>query len=93
MSAIAATQETPTTEGLILDFIRDEVVLDPGFEVAPEENLFTTGILDSVSIMRLVDHLETNYGFTVPPIDFVPQNFRSIGAMSAYVNTRISAKS
>ena len=42
----------------VREFIRIEILDDPGAELAPEEDLILNGILDSLSIMRLVAYLE-----------------------------------
>lgn len=47
-----------------------------------DENLFTTGVLDSMGIMRLIQHLEERCGVRVPPGDMVPEYFRSVEAMA-----------
>ncbi|MCG8444033.1 MAG: acyl carrier protein [Caulobacterales bacterium] len=75
-------------QGVILTFIRDEVLLEPEAEIAPDANLFTSGTLDSMGIMRLIAHLEALYGFSVPPTDFIPENFRSVDVMAAYCARR-----
>jgi acyl carrier protein len=53
--------------------------------VEPDENLFTSGYVDSVGIVRLIAHLESTYGVRIPPTDLVPQNFRTVRTMTAYL--------
>jgi len=73
-------------ETLIVDFIRNELVDTDGHEtVDPDENLFTSGLLDSVGIVRLIAHMQTHLGVNVPPTDLIPDNFRTVRIMAAYL--------
>ena len=70
----------------ITDFIRDEIHDgDPELEFDPNDDLLGTGILASMEMMRLVQHLEQTYAFRVAPRDMAVENFISVAAMSSYV--------
>jgi len=74
-------------EALIVDFVRAEL-LDADDEVTAidvDENLFTSGLVDSVGIMRLIAHLQRELGVDVPPRDLTPDNFRTIRVMTDYL--------
>jgi acyl carrier protein len=47
--------------------------------------LFERGLVDSLSFLGLVQHLEERFGITVPPGDFAPERFRSLAEIAAYV--------
>ena len=38
--------------------------------------------------MRLIAHLESALGIKIPPADLIPQNFRTIRVMAAYLASR-----
>ena len=75
-------------EIIIVDFIRDELADDDTVEIAPDENLLTGGLVDSVGIVRLIAHLRERLDVTVPPTDLVPGNFRTTRVMAAYLHGR-----
>jgi acyl carrier protein len=75
---------------LIARFISEELIRTADATVDPEENLFTSGYVDSVGIMRLIAYLESTLQLTIPPTDLVPDHFRTINAMAAYLGTRIN---
>ncbi len=50
----AAMTGTDDLERIILDFIREQIVAAADLELDPEENLFTSGHVDSLGIMRLI---------------------------------------
>ncbi len=79
-------------EALIVAFIRDELVGDDTMDVDLDENLLTGGYVDSVGIIRLITHVRENLQVTVPPQDLVPNNFRTVRIMAAYMQGRVVAK-
>ena len=73
-------------EALIVGFIRDELIdAAVGDTVDPDENLFTSGLLDSVGVVRLIAHMQTQLGVHVPPPELIPDNFRTVRVMAAYL--------
>lgn len=76
---------------IIVDFIRDEMVGEESLDVDLDENLLTSGLVDSVGIVRLIAHVKERLGVSVPPTDLVPGNFRTIRVMSTYMQSRLSA--
>ena len=54
-------------------------------EVDVDGNLFTSGLVDSGGMMRLLDELEERLGVEVPPPDLVPENFRTVAVMAGYL--------
>jgi methoxymalonate biosynthesis acyl carrier protein len=78
---------------LIARFIGEELIRAADATVDPEENLFTSGYVDSVGIMRLIAYLESTLHIAIPPTDLVPDHFRSINAMTAYLVARLDQES
>lgn len=60
--------------------------LEPA-EIDAEENLLTSGLVDSVGMMRLIADLEELLEVSVPPPDLVPENFRSVRTMARYFDS------
>jgi acyl carrier protein len=76
---------TQPIEDLVIRFIRDQLHPGSKIEVDPEENLFTSGLVDSIGAMRLVNHVETELNTRIPPPDLIPANFRTIRVMATYL--------
>ena len=74
-----------TNEELILDFIRSELVARPGHVIGPEDELLLDGVLDSMGVMQLIEHLERTIGISIPAEDVTLENFRSVSAMASYL--------
>ncbi|MBT8103721.1 MAG: acyl carrier protein [Gammaproteobacteria bacterium] len=75
-----------TNQLLILDYIRTEILHDAGCSIGVDDELLLDGVLDSLAVMRLVAFLEANTGTAIPPEDVTLENFRSIGAIAAYLD-------
>ena len=80
-------------EQMIIDFIRNQIAATPDLEIDPDDNLFTSGQVDSLGIMRLITHLETTLELEIPLIERVPENFRTVRVMAAYLDDRLAARS
>ena len=84
--------QTDELEQIILAFIREQIIASPEAEIDSEENLFTSGVVDSLGIMRLIAHLEATLDLEIPLIDRTPNNFRTVRVMAAYLEARLASK-
>ena len=72
------------TRELLRQYISQQL-LDGHENLDVEENLLTTGMIDSHGIMRLVVYIEETFGLQVPPIDITLENFRTITLIADYI--------
>jgi acyl carrier protein len=80
-------------ETAINDYISREFVRDPALlPLADDASLLDSGILDSLSLLRLVVFLEERFGITMGDADLLPENFASVNAICAYLRAREPAK-
>ncbi|HXZ42012.1 MAG TPA: acyl carrier protein [Terriglobales bacterium] len=66
-------------------FIVDELLYGDEQELGPETNLIETGVIDSMSLLRLIGFLEERFGVEVPDEAVIPDNFRSLKAIEAFL--------
>lgn len=52
------------------------------------DSLLEAGVLDSMSMVDLITHLEAKYDITISEDDLTPENFSSVTAIVAYVAAR-----
>lgn len=80
-------------ETVINDYISRELVQDPAqLPLADDTSLLESGILDSLSLLRLVVFLEERFGITVGDAELLPENFASVQAICSYIRAREPAK-
>ena len=77
--------ESTSIQEIVMKFIHNELLTQSDESVDPEENLFTGGRIDSLGIMQLIAHLESTLEIKIPPQDLIPENFRSVSAMTTYL--------
>ena len=53
------------------------------------ENLLVDGMIDSLGMVRLVAFIEEELNVTVPPEDFVIENFQTLNIIGGYLKRRI----
>lgn len=80
-------------EAVVNDFISKELVQDAS--LLPLDNatsLLDSGILDSLSLLRMVVFIQQRFGIAVDDVDLVPENFDSVNAICAYLRARDGGK-
>jgi acyl carrier protein len=76
-------------ESVINDYISREIVQDPAvLPLSNDTSLLRGGILDSLSLLRLVVFLQDRFQLTVDETDLLPENFDSVDAICAYLRAR-----
>ena len=80
-------------EAVINDYISRELVQDAALlPLRNATSLLETGVLDSLSLLKLVVFVQERFGVMVDDVDLVPENFDSIDAICAYLRTQDGEK-
>ena len=70
-------------------FIVEEIALGTGVEsIGHDEDLLAQELIDSLGITELVGFLESSYGIEVGDDDLLPENFRSVNSVVAFVASK-----
>jgi acyl carrier protein len=80
-------------EAIVNDYISRELVQDA--TLLPLGNatpLLETGILDSLSLLRLVMFIQEQFGIAVDDLELVPEHFSSVDAICAYLRSGAGGK-
>jgi acyl carrier protein len=76
-------------EAVINDYVSRELVQDASLlPLGNATSLLETGVLDSLSLLRLVVFIQERFGITVDDVDLVPEHFDSVDAICAYLRSR-----
>jgi acyl carrier protein len=80
-------------ETVIKDYISRELAPDPALlPLSNDTALLDSGILDSLSLLRLVVFLEERFDITMGDADLLPENFASVNAICACLRAREPGK-
>lgn len=82
-----------TTAERLTTFIQSELLSDSGAEIAPDDDLLLSGLIDSIGVMSLLAFIETDLGIHVPPQDVTIENFSTVETMDGYLAGRQDAVS
>ena len=67
------------------EFIAREILAGDGAELDAETPLLAWGILDSLTLVTLLDHLERRFGIRIPPSEATPDQLETIRAVAELV--------
>lgn len=71
------------TQDELLRFLREDLNIDDGLDAQTE--LFSSGLLDSVSMVSLITFIEEKTGAVIQPGDVTLENFDSVDRIIAHV--------
>jgi len=75
-------------ESTISTYLSREVMSNPTLNLKNDTLLLESGILDSLSLLKLVLFLEKQYGVVVPAEELIPENFKTIDVICAYLRSK-----
>lgn len=73
------------TRSILMDFIRQEFMRGRRADLGEEDDLLSSGIIDSLGILRLVAFVEERFNVQMPDEDVVFENFQSVNALADYL--------
>lgn len=76
----------------LMSYIQKEC-LPKNNDIAPglEEDLFDAGIVDSAGLISFIAYIELEYNLSIPDEDLLPENFRSISAITKYLSSKMNS--
>lgn len=72
----------------IRGFVLDKFPLAKKRNVKDADELLESGIIDSLGVLDLVSFLEQQFSFTVVDDELIPENFRTVEHIVAFVESR-----
>jgi acyl carrier protein len=77
------------TKETIERFVVDELILgDRRSKIDPDKSLITSGVIDSLGLLRLISFLEGQFGISIKDIEMLPENFETINKIETYVKSK-----
>ena len=79
--AVDSTIQSELTEFIVTSYLFGDVALTP----LDDEDLIEAGIIDSTSVLELIEFLESHFGIEVTDAETVPENLGSVSALTRFV--------
>jgi acyl carrier protein len=73
-----------TLTAQIQSFLVDEFLFGEG-TVEPSDDLFETGVVDSLGFLRVLAYMDRSFGVQVSMSEIVMENFNTVEKVAAYV--------
>lgn len=81
-----ATTQQPAVKDQIREFVLENLAAPKGITTfTDEESLTTSGVIDSLGILRLIGFLEENFGVRVGDEEIAAENLQSINIIEQFV--------
>lgn len=70
-------------------FLIDEILFGTRTSIEPDESLITSGILDSLGMLRLVSYIESQFGVSIDAGEVVPDHFETLNSIKTLVESKL----
>ena len=71
--------------GDILEFLKTQGFLNEKVSLKENDSLSETGVIDSITLLQLIDFLESKYTIEIPVEMITPENFDTLAGISQSV--------
>ncbi len=69
----------------LVDFIRTNLVNEPGLAIDEDARLIDAGLIDSMGLYQLIEFVEGRAGVRISDDDVVPENFQTVADIEQLV--------
>ena len=85
-------EEPLSVRGQVREFVMERAHIMGLPDVKDSQELFQSGILESLVLFRLVAYLESNFPLRISDEEIAPDNFRDIERITQFVNNKLAVK-
>ncbi len=69
----------------IIEYIKIQLINQENIQINADEDLLSSGILDSLSVMKLIAFIEESFEIKIDPEDMVIENFLDVNSMETFI--------
>ncbi|MEM9328386.1 MAG: acyl carrier protein [Bacteroidota bacterium] len=80
-----------TMREIIITEIKTSIARDQEMDLTPEEDILTTGVLDSLGVMKLVSFIQEQFSIAIDPGEMVIENFINVLAMESFIKSKLAS--
>jgi len=73
---------------VLMRYIKDELLRGRMNDLQAEDDLLSSGVINSLGILQLVSFVEERMGIEIPDEDVVYENFHSVDALADYLDAQ-----
>jgi acyl carrier protein len=77
-------------ESTIERYILDEIMMkDEGTRIDPDQSLVASGVIDSLTLLRLIVFIEEQFDIKIDDDEVIPENFETINVIKSFVQSKM----
>jgi acyl carrier protein len=80
------------TQQTLEKFITEELLLGQRSKIDPQESLTASGVIDSLSLLRLIAFIEETFNVQVEDTELNPDNFETMNLMVDLIEGKLNHK-
>ena len=81
--------EIESNKAFIRQFIKEKIAKSgQPVRIEDQDDILTTGIIDSLGIMQLVAYMEETFSIRINDEEIIPEHFESIEAISSFIGRK-----
>jgi len=73
---------------VLMRYIKEELLRGRMNDLQAEDDLLSSGVINSLGILQLVSFVEERMGIEIPDEDVVYENFHSVAALVDYLDSQ-----
>ena len=77
-------------QGQLKSFITKQFPLARKRNLGIDDRLLGEGIIDSLGVLDIIGYLETEFRISIADDDLTPENFETIGRLTAFVERKLA---
>lgn len=74
----------------IRKYLQEHRATEGATKFSDSESLLEAGVIDSMTMLDLINHVEKTYGIKVDEDDMTPENFDTVDAIVTYIQKKQS---
>ena len=75
-------------QAVLMRYIKDELLRGRMNDLQADDDLLSSGVINSLGILQLVSFVEDRMGIEIPDEDVVYENFHSVDALADYLDSQ-----
>ena len=70
---------------ILMEYIKNDIMRNRNAKLSEDDDLLSSGILDSLGILQMVAFVDKTFGIQIPDEDVVFDNFQSVNSLVGYL--------
>ncbi len=75
----------------IIAYIKNDIANESLEDIELQDDLLSTGVIDSMGMMKLLTFIEKEANFKIPPEDMTVENFMTLESIMGYISRQNNA--